>query len=150
MKKLVFSFIVLALGQAEAAAWGEAGCGLGSVVIGSKDNQIIAATLNDLSGNQTFGITSGTSNCTEGGSFKGRSAATMYIDYNKIQLAKEASRGNGETIATLGQIYGCNTQVFGDALKSNYKKVFVDSQLNSQAIESQVNELVSHPGTCGT
>ncbi|MFN8945903.1 MAG: DUF3015 family protein, partial [Pseudobdellovibrionaceae bacterium] len=45
--------------------YGMAGCGLGSVVFGDKPGfiQIFAATLNSIGGNQTFGISLGTSNC---------------------------------------------------------------------------------------
>jgi hypothetical protein len=150
MKNIIFLIASVMLTQAHAAAWGEAGCGLGSVIIGTKDNQIIAATSNGLSENQTFGITSGTSNCTEGGSFKGRSAASMYIDYNKIQIAKDAARGNGETLATLGEIYGCKSSSFTTSLKNNYQKIFVDSQLNTSRIESQINDLATNPQVCGS
>src|SRR6266545_2071443 len=46
-------------------SYGLAGCGLGSMLIGSKPGivQIFAATTNGSFGTQTFGITSGTSNC---------------------------------------------------------------------------------------
>ncbi len=45
--------------------YGMAGCGLGSLAFGDDNGkiQIIAATTNGTSGTQTFGITSGTSNC---------------------------------------------------------------------------------------
>ncbi|MEN0057326.1 MAG: DUF3015 family protein, partial [Bdellovibrio sp.] len=47
--------------------YGTAGCGLGSLVFGNEKGpvQIVAATLNGT-GVQTFGITTGTSNCGEG------------------------------------------------------------------------------------
>ncbi len=56
--------------QASAAPYGTAGCGLGSIVIGSKPGmmQIFAATTNGTSASQSFGITSGTSNCVDHGS----------------------------------------------------------------------------------
>src|SRR4051812_44427690 len=49
-------------------SYGMAGCGLGSLAIrdGSKWMQVVAATLNGT-GVQTFGISFGTSNCTEDG-----------------------------------------------------------------------------------
>src|SRR5580658_9609667 len=54
------------------AKYGTAGCGLGSIVFGNKAGivQIFAATTNGTFATQTFGITTGTSNCsdTSGGS----------------------------------------------------------------------------------
>ena len=48
-------------------AYGPAGCGLGSIVMGSKPGfmQVFAASTNGCSGSQTFGITTGTSNCKD-------------------------------------------------------------------------------------
>jgi len=61
---------VLALGlgasSAMADSFGMAGCGLGSMLIQSNGKeQIFVATTNGSSGSQTFGITSGTSNCKD-------------------------------------------------------------------------------------
>ena len=45
--------------------YGMAGCGLGSILFGAKPGkiQILSGTTNGIYGNQTFGISSGTSNC---------------------------------------------------------------------------------------
>src|SRR5262245_21507042 len=53
--------------------YGMSGCGLGSILFGTDQNkvmQILAATSNGCFGSQTFGITSGTSNCVSGGVVK--------------------------------------------------------------------------------
>src|SRR6186713_935077 len=54
--------------NAAADGYGPAGCGLGSMIFepDSGFTQVFAATTNGTSGNQTFGITSGTSNCDPG------------------------------------------------------------------------------------
>src|SRR3954469_2639303 len=57
-------------GPRYGAWYGMAGCGLGSLIFGpvnSPGAQILAATTNSTFGSQTFGITSGTSNCVSGG-----------------------------------------------------------------------------------
>ena len=75
MKTLLFAaaFVAVSLsGLATVSAqYGMAGCGLGSVVI-SDDGflQVFAATTNGTSYSQSFGITSGTSNCVEKGVVK--------------------------------------------------------------------------------
>src|SRR5512137_902647 len=48
-----------------SGGYGAAGCGLGSMAFNKQPGifQILAATTNSLTGTQTFGITSGTSNC---------------------------------------------------------------------------------------
>ena len=69
MKKLIAIAMMLGLAApAVVSAAGNhtmAGCGLGYVLFGHGDNskimQILAATTNGTSGNQTFGMTTGTS-----------------------------------------------------------------------------------------
>jgi len=63
-------FIVGSAGSAHAQPYGMAGCGLGSIAFGNDQTmfkQVLAATTNGTFGTQTFGITSGTSNCVSGG-----------------------------------------------------------------------------------
>src|SRR5437763_460743 len=88
------------------STYGLAGCGLGSMVFGDQKGpiQILAATTNGTFGSQTFGITSGTSNCVEG---SGAQGATNFIEGNREALAKDAARGSGETITTLTAMAGC-------------------------------------------
>ena len=57
------SLFLLPVSVFAAAGYGAAGCGLGSMVFGSKPGaeQVVAATTNGTFGSQTFGITFGTS-----------------------------------------------------------------------------------------
>ncbi|MDD2849895.1 MAG: DUF3015 family protein, partial [Desulfuromonadaceae bacterium] len=73
MKKVLLG-MVLTLAITGSAFAGQArnntGCGLGTLLWENKaDNsvllQVLQATTNGTSGNQTFGITSGTSNCQQ-------------------------------------------------------------------------------------
>lgn len=139
MKTLLMTFVSLFAGSAMAAAYGDAGCGLGSMVLGSEQGikQVFAATTN-ATGVQTFGITTGTSNCTEGGIFKAAKEVPAYIELNKLALAKDAARGQGETLAGLSQLMGCDSQAFGKAVKANYNSIFVETKMESSQIESRI------------
>ena len=108
-----------------APAYGAAGCGLGSIFFGSKPGfvQVLAATTNGTSGNQTFGITSGTSNCdtAPGGS----ASAKVFIAANREALSKDIARGSGETITNLSTLAGCgNAANVGATLQKNFKTIF--------------------------
>jgi len=109
---------------APAPAYGQAGCGLGSVLFGSKPGfvQILAATTNYSFGSQVFGITSGTSNC---GATSGAIAAKSFIESNRTAFAKDVSRGSGETVANLATLGGCaDRQRVGEHLQRNFKAIF--------------------------
>lgn len=124
-----------------ARAYGEAGCGLGSLVIGKDGNQILAATTNDT-GIQSFGITSGTSNCTDDGAVASNKQVIMYIEVNKTALANEAAKGNGETISGLANLLKVDQDEFKQTLKENYKKIFVETQMQPVAIKAEIESLV--------
>ncbi|MBF0367523.1 MAG: DUF3015 family protein [Oligoflexia bacterium] len=126
-----------------SAPYGVAGCGLGSMIFGNQSGvvQIFAATSNTISGAQTFGISSGTSNCAENVGAATSSPikrATTFIEANKAFLASDIAKGAGETIDSLLQIYGItNTSGIGDNLKKNYKTIFsseVASEINAQIV----------------
>ena len=126
-----------------ARAYGDAGCGLGSIIMGKDGNQVLAATSNASSWTQPFGISSGTSNCADDGAVNSAKTIPMFIEVNKANLAKDASRGDGEFIATLAQLMGCNSKSLGTTLKSNYEKIFIETQMEPSEIESKINSAVS-------
>ena len=71
-----------------AAPYGAAGCGLGSVVFGAKTGfvQVFAATTNGTSGNQTSGITSGTSNCVPAAKSEAFNKQREFVNTNLASL----------------------------------------------------------------
>jgi hypothetical protein len=116
--------------------YGMAGCGLGSVVFADKPGmiQIIAATLNGTAGNQTFGISSGTSNCGASGAHEDQ--AKLFIEVNQQALAKDVSRGRGEALDAFAKIVGCQSQNLGPALKKNYTRIFSNEANSSQTSQA--------------
>jgi hypothetical protein len=121
--------------QFTGQGYGMAGCGLGSVVFGDKPGmvQVIAATMNGTAGNQTFGISSGTSNCGEQGIF---ARAEQFIEVNKMAIENDLSRGAGESLVSLGEVMGCQNSDFTMQLKSNYTAGGTQEQLVQAATQS--------------
>lgn len=144
MKKLIFSALFLfgASAMAKSSGYGDAGCGLGAMVLGSEKGwtQVFAATLNGTSGNQTFGITSGTSNCTDGGAVAMEKQVPHFVEVNRFALAKEAARGGGETVSGLANLLGCDSGVLGKNMQKNYDQLFVDSNMEPAKIEQGVRK----------
>jgi hypothetical protein len=139
MGLLVMAGIAVGASTASAQGYGAAGCGLGSIVFGSQPGmiQILAATTNGTFGSQTFGITFGTSNCAAPS--PGAVGTAAYVEANRQQLAKEISRGNGETIAGLASVAGCSdAKVVGLRLQSQYKSIFPTANLTDQQVGERV------------
>ena len=101
--------LVLAASVAHAQSYGMAGCGLGTYVF--KDNstgpQILAATTNGTFANQTFGITSGTSNCTSGGIVKAQREQAAFAEVNFQDLKRNMASGGGEFLTSFATLLGC-------------------------------------------
>ncbi len=143
-----FLFVVAALvmtSSAFAAKYGSAGCGLGSMIFEGDQTwwkQVLAATTNGT-GVQTIGISLGTSNCDSPAPLK-VGQAEAYVEANKVALANDIARGNGETIVGLSKVYGCaNTTEFGRALKSNYTMIFPNTTAEAKEITHSINTVAS-------
>ena len=153
MRKHVASGLITALvglgvsSTALAEPYGTAGCGLGSIVFGDSQGivQIFAATTNGLFGTQTFGITSGTSNCVRTGS--GSASAKAFIQANRETVAKEIARGSGETIASLSSLAGCaDAKAVGSTLQRDFAAIFPNEQVSDASVsDSVVQSLTAHP-----
>jgi hypothetical protein len=117
--------------------YGTAGCGLGSLAFGNQQGaiQIIAATLNGT-GVQTFGITTGTSNCEPGLLAQG---TQNFVDANREVLAKDAARGEGEAIGALAVINQCkDMKAVGAALQRDYATIFPSEKSTNEEVTLQI------------
>ena len=114
---------------------GNVGCGLGNQVIKNQDStlmQIFAVTTNGTSGNQTFGITSGTSGCAKPAKFVSNDKANEFVAGNMDALALDISNGQGEALSTLATLlHVANPETFASVLKSNFDKVYTSSDVTS-------------------
>jgi hypothetical protein len=121
------------------STYGLAGCGLGSMIFGDQKGaiQILAATTNGTFGSQTFGISSGTSNCVENGS-TARGART-FIEGNREALAKDAARGSGETIVALSAMAGCkDAKAVGATLQKRFAQLFPGEKTPVEQVSENV------------
>ena len=139
----VVGVVLASSGVALAAPYGASGCGLGSVLLGDQKGiiQVLGATLNGLFANQSFGITFGTLNCGEA-SVKGVAQNTkIYIEANREVVAKDISRGQGDTIIGLAAIAGCrDSSQVGATLQKNYERIFPTAQVESEQVTHAILE----------
>ena len=129
-----------------ADPYGMAGCGLGSMLFGDKPGfvQVLAATTNGTFGTQTFGITTGTSNCED---TKASAQSTKaFVQANREAVAKDIARGSGETIASVSKLAGCaDSAKVGATLQKEFKAIFPNEQVSDVAVsESVVTTLQAH------
>src|SRR6185436_7247368 len=114
MRKLTLLFamvgVLFTAKAANAQGYGMAGCGLGSLLFGNDNTtlmQILAATTNGTFGSQTFGITSGTSNCTSGGVVKAEREQAAFAEVNFQDLKRNMASGGGEYLMSFSTLLDC-------------------------------------------
>jgi hypothetical protein len=84
----------------------------------------LQATTNGTSGNQTFGITSGTSGCKKMKLVMNERAAE-FVASNMDQLAKEVAVGQGESVDTLAELLDVEDKaLFAASLQANYNAIY--------------------------
>jgi Protein of unknown function (DUF3015) len=131
-------------GAGPTRPYGPAGCGLGSVILGNGSGftQVFASTTNGTTGTQTFGITSGTSNCIN--PTPGASSARSFSETNRTAMTKDIARGQGETIRTVSTLGGCkDAAAVGASLQKNYSRIVPDAQVSDRAFGEHVVQVLA-------
>ncbi|MFP2769028.1 DUF3015 domain-containing protein [Oceanisphaera sp. KMM 10153] len=131
-----------------AVADEDIGCGLGSMVFAGKSgkvSKVLGATTNGTSGNQTFGITFGTLGCDGTGTVTSSQKLAMFIDGNMDNLARDMAKGEGETLATLSEVWGiqpADKSEFNAVAQENFAAVFGSENVTSQEVLVSLNTLI--------
>lgn len=152
MKKIVLTIAATLAMTGVAFAAGNArnnvGCGLGTVLWESKANnsavfQAFQATTNGTSGNQTFGISSGTSECSKPSNFAQNEKLIQFVQANMDNLAKDIAVGKGETLDTFAEMLGvtpADQVAFNASLQANFDKIFTSENIVlAEVIDNSVN-----------
>lgn len=146
MKKLLGSlFVVGAISTSLfAGANTQTGCGLGTLIIKNPDSAILyalQATTNGTSGNQTFGITTGTLNCQEARLVHNEKAIN-FVNANLDALSNEAALGTGEHLDTLAELLEVSdVESFKANLRANYLAVYNSSNVVGSEVLDKASAL---------
>jgi hypothetical protein len=134
-----------------------AGCGLGYLLLSNKDNdkvtQVLGSTTNGTFGTQTFGISSGTSGCTEDGAVKVARATEVFADVNLTSLRREMAAGQGEYVNAFASLLGASQATMPQMVQffqMEYQNLFPTADTSSdQMLKTLTEKLASHPELLG-
>lgn len=148
MKKILLALFICAVACNLAYAGAElkknCGCGMGSILFENNEglmSQTAAATTNGLFGNQTFGISSGTLECNQPAAFYGSLMLHRFVAENMDNLAKDISRGQGESLETLAVLMNVPQQQRGDfstKLQANFGRIFTSPQVTEEEVVANI------------
>ena len=146
---LFVGFMVVGFSTALFADQKNYGCGLGSMAFEGEDgliSQVSAATTNGSSGNQTFGITSGTSNCTQYSTWTSNEKVNVFVADNMDSLAKDIARGKGEHLDTLGSLMNIpqkDRAAFNSKLQRNFSHIYTSENVTATDVIRNIEAVIS-------
>ena len=130
-------------------AAGDAGCGLGSVIISknSKGLQLLAMTTNSFFLTQPLGITSGTSGCSSSGLVMKDKEIQYYVEVNQNEITRQMSMGQGDKVETLASLYGCQTdtskKIFIEVSRTEFGKIQPHSNVKPNEFIENLNQVIN-------
>lgn len=149
MRKRTMLVAFLALAPlAVAHADPDAGCGAGTKIWAGNSGtpyKLMAATTNGSFGNQTFGISSGTLGCSQGGVVTASARIPMYAKANLDQLSADMAAGHGAALTAFASLYGvsrADRTAFYSLTQKNYARLFPSSDTTSNKMVSTLNALL--------
>ena len=130
------------------------GCGLGKLVwsdyVHQKNiaPQVMMATTNVTFSN-TFGISSGTSGCTNDGQIMAEQKTTLFAELNFENLSQEMAQGQGEHLASLATLMGVPDEhqaEFFAMTQERYASLAKTGEVSPVAMVKAINSAIAtHP-----
>ncbi len=153
MKKLLVllfvGFMVIGFSTTLLADQKNYGCGLGSMAWEGNDgliSQVSAATTNGTFGSQTFGITSGTSNCAQYETWTSNEKVNVFVADNMDSLAKDIAKGKGEhldTLASLMRVPQRDRAAFSEKLQNNFSRIYTSESVTATDVIRNIEAVIS-------
>jgi hypothetical protein len=153
MKRLGFlalaAVMVVAFAGVAFASKTNTGCGLGQLIFKGHEglvSQTCAATFNGTFGNQTFGITSGTSECDQAKELWASERLHTFVADNMDGLARDIAQGSGEylnTLAVLLEVPEGQRADFYSRLQGNFSRIYPSDQVTSIDVLKNIETVVS-------
>ena len=127
------------------------GCGLGKLAWADYKNQkniapqVMMATTNGTFGSGTFGISSGTSGCTNDGQVMAEQKTNVFANLNFDNLSQEMAQGRGEHLASLATLMGIPAEqhaAFFALTQERYTTMVEAGEASSVALVKALNDAV--------
>lgn len=151
-KILASAIIASAIAFSNSAYADNTGCGLGTVIFAGTSSvvtDVLAVTTNGTSGNQTFGITSGTSGCKYGSTISASKKAKIFsfADKNMDEFALDVSKGSGEYLNSVADIIGIKEEDkarFFNLSQKNFSKLFSNENITTDKVVDNLVNMVNN------
>ena len=147
MKKIIAGIAMLGLSSvAMAEAPGGPSCGWGNMLFEGQSGlgaHIIASITNGTSGNNTFGMTTGTNGCSTSGTltYGGKSLLSSIMG----EFSEDVARGDGDALNAVAVIYGVDQQdrdVFAQVMHDNFAEIFPSENVTADEMMASIERVM--------
>ncbi len=124
------------------------GCGVGSMALGDETgvlSHLAATILNGISGNQTFGVSSGTLGCDQSTTIVSIREVETFVADNMDHIATEAAMGEGAYLAALADLLDVKEDQranFFASLQFNFDKIFTGADASAAQVTRSITQLI--------
>jgi hypothetical protein len=141
MKKFL---IVAALSVCSTSAFAQAsggnGCGWGQLLFDGQSgaaSHILGMTTNGSSGNNTFGVTTGTNGCSASGTIKYGGKSMVAVGNHMDEFSEDVARGDGEVLTAVAVTLGVAPEDrahFKETMRVNFTTIFPTKDVTQEDV----------------
>ena len=153
MKKVIAGLVLISASSVAnaGAAGGDGGCGWGNALFKGQSGtatHVLAGITNVTTGNNTFGMTTGTNGCSTTGtlSYGGESVVSAIMD----EFSEDVARGEGDAVNTVAVVYGVETQdrdTFAKVMHENFTTLFPSENTTAEELMASIEEVMKADAT---
>ena len=150
IKSTIGAASAVMLAMAGGSAWADngPGCGLGHIIFKGKTGlvpHVLGATTNGTGHNQTFALSSGTSDCDPNAQVKNEYQRKVFAAANFDDLARDVALGGGDRLATLAELSGvapADRDAFYRSAQQEFDTLFKAGS-NSDGMLASLDDLIA-------
>jgi len=147
MKRILGSALLIAVSSsAHAVAPGGGGCGWGNLLFDGQSGpapHVLAVTTNGTSGNNTFGMTTGTNGCNTDGalSYGGKSLFANIMN----EFSEDVAAGQGEALNAVAVMMGVQPEdrdTFAQVTHENFNVLFPSENVTAEEVMASLQTVM--------
>jgi hypothetical protein len=153
MKKVIAGLVLISASSVAnaGAAGGDGGCGWGNALFKGQSGtatHVLAGITNAITGNNTFGMTTGTNGCSTTGTlgYGGQSVVSSIMD----EFSEDVARGEGDALDTVSVVYGVDAQdrdIFAKVMHENFTTLFPSEDVTADEVMASIEEIMKSDAT---
>ncbi len=153
MKKIIAGLVLISASSVAnaGAAGGDGGCGWGQALFKGQSgmaSHVLAGITNASTGNNTFGMTTGTNGCATSGSlsYGGQSVVSSIMD----EFSEDVARGEGDAMDTVAVVYGVEAQdrdTFAKVMHENFTTLFPSEDVTAEDMMASIEVIMKSDET---